>query len=250
MAELREDSLLFSLETLMVRERERVQLDRAEAERRRAEEARAAVAREKQRLETELARERQRELERAAEQARLAEHAAKLDALRQAEVVRAQTEANARAQSEMLAQRHAHERDLAELSLKGKRTRDRALAIGSSALLSLFVPAALLFHFSHTLPAAKRTEGELRRLVLLEQSRAEEASKQLSQVEARGQRLSEELARLRVTSPPEATPSGPGAAGPGLRPQRVAPAPQVRPTRPQRNTPCRDSGDPLDPCLH
>ena len=247
MAELREDSLLFSLETLMVRERERVQLDRAEAERQRAEEARAAVAREKQRLEAELARERKLELARVAEQARLAEHATKLEALRQAEVVRAQTEANARAQSEMLAQRHAHERNLAELALGAKRSRDRAIAIGSSALLSLFVPAALLFHFSHTLPAAKRTESELRRLVLLEQSRAEEASKQLSQVEARGQRLSEEVARLRVASPPEAAPPAPSGAAPSGPPRRV---PQARPRTPQRNTPCRDSGDPLDPCLH
>src|SRR5690349_20057994 len=124
MAELREDSLLFSLENLMVRERERVQLERAESERRRAEQPAAAAAREKRRLEAELARERKTELERQAAQTRLAEHAAKLEALRQVEVVRAQTEATARAQSELLAQRHAHERSLAELALSAKRSRD------------------------------------------------------------------------------------------------------------------------------
>ncbi|MGC4087095.1 MAG: hypothetical protein QM756_04165 [Polyangiaceae bacterium] len=245
MAELREDSLLFSLENLMVRERERVQLERSESERLRAQEAAEAARREQQRLEAALARERKLEQERLAEQRRLAEHAAKLEALRQAEVVRAQSEAQARAHSEELAQRHAHERTLAELSLRAKHTRDRAVALGSGALLSLFVPAALLFHFAHTVPQAQKTELELKNLLELERSRANEASQQLSRSETRRKELNAELDSVRNAAPPSK--AQPTVAAPSSKaPHVTAPSTLLRPP----GKPCRDSGDPLDPCLH
>lgn len=232
----------------MTRERERVQLERAEAERHRAMAAAAQAAREKERLETALLREQQLEQARIEEQRRMAEHAAKLDALRQAEFVRAQAEASARAETELLAQRHAHERGLAELALQAKQGRDRALALCSGALLALLLPTALLFHFAHTVPRTRELEGELRKLISVEHARAEVATQQLAKATGRQRELETELGTLRASL--EAHPE---AVGP-------------KPTRPANNTPkpvlaastkgkpshgpCRDSGDPLDPCLH
>jgi colicin import membrane protein len=251
MAELREDSLLFSLETLMARERERVQLDRAENERQEALAAAALAAREKERLEAALLHERKRELERAEEQRRMAEHAAKLDSLRQAELVRAQAEAKARSESELLATRHAHERSLAELALHSKRSRDRALAIWSGALLALLLPTALLFHFAHTVPRTRELEGELRKLISLERARADVATQQLATSVARARELEGEVGTLRASLEVRS-----GEDSSTTRPNRTPSAPQKAthsatrvPTK-SRGTPCRDSGDPLDPCLH
>ena len=246
MAELREDSLLFSLETLMARERERVQLERAEAERQRALELAAAAAAEKQRLEAALARERELETERAEEQKRLLEHAAQLETLRQSEVMRAQVEAKARADSELRAQRHAHERNLAQLALAEKRSRDRAIALGSAGLLSLFVPTALLFHFAHTLPRARELETELRNLIGVERTRANLASEQLAKAETRRRELEAALVATQ-TSLSELRAQAAVSPRPGNRPSPAHGA--VKPASASTGKPCRESGDPLDPCL-
>lgn len=250
MAELREDSLLFSLETLMARERERVQLERAEAERREALAAAARAAREKERLEAALLHERRLEFERAEEQRRMAEHAAKLDALRHAEFVRAQTEAKARAESEVAAKRHAHERSLAELALVAKKSRDRALAMASGALLALLIPTALLFHFAHTVPRSRELEGDLRKLISVERARADVATGQLATAAARARELESELGTLRTSL--EVRSEAPANAGKSNRAPNSLPKPAPSTSRvpaKSRGTPCRDSGDPLDPCL-
>lgn len=250
MAELREDSLLFSLEALMARERERVQLERAEVERRQALEAAARAAAEKKRVEAELARERTLKLERLEEQHRLARHAAELDALRQAELGRAQTEARARAETELLAQRHAHERKLAELELAAKKGRDRVLAIASSVLLVLLVPTALLFHFAHSVPRTRELEAELRKVIVVERKRGDEASQQLTRATARTHELEGEVGRLRAALEarlPSASPVPQAASTAPLTPPKRSPS---RADAARARPPCRNSGDPLDPCLH
>jgi hypothetical protein len=247
MAELREDSLLFSLETLMVRERERLALERAESERRQALAAAARIDQEKRQLEAELLRERAREQARLAEQQRLAEHAARLDALRLGEVERARRESEARAQSEVLAQRHAHERRMTELKMQASKARDRALAVASTALLGLLIPGALLLYFGRIRPQTAELQAESAKLVGVERSRAEQAARLLTQTERERKKLAGEVERLRRSSSSAAEPAQPSPQpNPASAvPRRNSPSPVPR----GRNVNCKDDSDPLNPCL-
>jgi hypothetical protein len=244
MAELREDSLLFSLETLMARERERVALERAESERLQAVAAAARIREEKQRLEAELSRERELEQGRLAEQQRLAEHAVRLDALRQGELERARREAEARAQSELLAQRHAHERRMTELRMQQSRTRDRACAAASSALLALLLPGALWFYFGHARPRAEQLQSELSKLASVERSRADEGLRALRASERERTRLAGEVERLQAV-PARALPLTPARPAPT---QTAKPQGLLKPPPPHKQK-CKDNADPLNPCL-
>lgn len=244
MAELREDSLLFSLETLMARERERVALERAESERLQALATAARIREEKQRLEAELARERELEQSRLAEQQRLAEHAVRLDALRQAELERARREAEARAESELLAQRHAHERRMTELQMQQSRTRDRALGVASSALLALLLPGALWFYFGHARPRAEQLQSELQKLASVQRTRADEGLRALRVSERERTRLAGELERLRALP----TPALPIAPAQPLPSQTAKPREPVKQFATHKQK-CKDSADPLNPCL-
>ncbi|HWA73268.1 MAG TPA: hypothetical protein VG937_13060 [Polyangiaceae bacterium] len=250
MAELREDSLLFSLETLMARERERVALERAESERQQALATAARIRAEKQRLEAELARERELEQGRLAEQQRLAEHAARLDALRQSELERARREAEARAQSELLAQRHAHERRMTELQLQSSRARDRALAAASTALLALLVPGALWFYFGYARPHAEQLQSELGKLASVERTRADEGLRALRESERERARLAGELGRLQSsTAAPAAAPLTPTRPTPSPTAPALGKLRDPAKPSPARKQHCKDSADPLNPCL-
>jgi colicin import membrane protein len=245
MAELREDSLLFSLETLMVRERERMALERAEIERKQALAAAARVNAEKQRLEAELRRERELERARLAEQQRMQEHAARLDALRLGEVERARKEAEARAQSEVVAQRHAHERRMTELRLSASKVRDRGLALGSTGLLVLLIPSALFLYFGRVRPQAAELQADSQKLVSAERGRAEEAARLLAQTERERRRLEGELARL-TTLPTQREAARPQANFAPAQPKAREPA---RPGQRKGDPSCKDDSDPLNPCL-
>jgi hypothetical protein len=228
----------------MARERERVALERAESERQQALAAAARIREEKQRLEAELSRQRELEQSRLAEQQRLAEHAVRLDALRQSELERARREAEARAESELLAQRHAHERRMTELRMQQSRTRDRAFAAASSALLALLVPGALWFYFWHARPRAEQLQSELAKLASVERTRADEGMRALRESERERTRLAGEVERLQAAPTPALAPT----------PARPAPAQMAKPLGPLKSLPpheqkCKDNADPLNPCL-
>jgi chromosome segregation protein len=245
MAELREDSLLFSLETLMVRERERLSLERAEIERRQALAAAARISGEKQRLEAELARERELEQARQAEKRRLVEHAARLDALRLGEVERARKEAEARAQSEVLAQRHAHEHRMTELQLRARKARDRTLALGSTALLVLLIPGALLLYFARIRPQTAALRTESAKLISVERGRADQAARLLALSERERSKLADELDRMRLAARTAQAPLT--RANPAREPGRAQE--KAGNVRRKGDPNCKDDSDPLNPCL-
>jgi colicin import membrane protein len=248
MAELREDSLLFSLEALMVRERERMALERAEIERQQALDAAARINAEKQRLEAELAREHQLEQARLLERRRMEEHAAQLDALRLGEVERARKEAEARARSEVVAQHHAHERRMTELRLQAGKARDRVLALGSTTLLALLIPSVLWVYFGRVRPQALELQAQSAHLVSVERGRADQAARLLAQSEHERRKLTHEVDELR--SQRAVRPVEEGTKPSASRPLLSKPGASAGKEPKKTGRKCKDDGDPLNPCLH
>ncbi len=227
----------------MARERERSALERAEAERQAAQALAANIAAEKQRLERQLAKQREAERLQQLSHERLAEHAARLHAIHEAELARARLESEARAESDLEAQRMAHERRLSELKASAVRTRDRAIAFTSSIGLALLGLGAPLLHFAHFKPQAERTERELAALATTERTRADTAARLLAAAESRAERLTRDLESLRQREPAPSAPKLESA--PARRPPERPSEPKPRPSKP-----CKNDGDPLNPCLH
>jgi colicin import membrane protein len=249
MAEHRETSLIFSLEGLMQRERERI----LEEEAQHRERLRAAHERqidtERKAREAEERRRMDQERRFRDEKQRAREEAARLEALRQAELERSRVDAEARAQLEVLAKQHEHERRIEAIRSDVKLRRNRVLALVSSLLAATLACGAAALWFARSehgdpalkraydeLVAAERRRGDETRLLV---ARAEERRLGLlDQLELTTRRLREvegELQRLGGDK------SGRGRAQP-RRPGRPA-------TEPAQREACKDDGDPLNGCL-
>ncbi len=160
MAEMRDSSVLFSLNQLMKLEQQRV-LEETEAARMRAEEQAAARLAEERRIREEReARLRAEEQARQEQERRQREEAARLEALRLGEIERARVEAERRAQLEVMNQSQEHERKLVALREDTHKKRlKRALVIGGLVATALF-STGLGVYFGHIKPEAERREQE------------------------------------------------------------------------------------------
>lgn len=242
MDELRESSLLFSLEGLLETERERVQREAREAERRREEELqRVAALAERRRVAAQQereARERRQSLER--ERERLEQE--RIDALKRATIERARIEAEAELRLVELEQARKHELSLVQIREQERAARYRALSwlSGGACVLSLLGWSVGYFGFIG--PAHARTEEQLRRLVESTSGRASIAERALDAERKKNRELSAAVAaRSPVAEPsPTAKPKPlPAAPQHGTGTRRVSP---VSPA-------CEDNGDPLNSCL-
>ncbi len=243
---LQESSGLHSLAALHEHEKRHIQLQ-AEASRARAEaEQRARLEAERQAAHAEHERQR---IERAAsDSAELArrEELTRLDAARQTELERAERATRDREalQLELAAERGAHRS--AELRFTSRLSRQRLFTLASAALCIMTWLATLGSYFGLLRPSAERAQlGAVRLLADERRARAD--------LEASGARLlrrNEELAQ-RVSSleraqldAPTTTPAAPTQSAPpmktGLRPAHGGASSQP---------PCRDDGDPLNPCF-
>jgi hypothetical protein len=236
MAEVRESSGLTSLAAL--REQETIRA-RAEAEQR----ARLESERELARLE----RERQR-IERAAAESLDTKRQAELNRLEAArvfELQRAEQEARAREDLQVQLAEERGARRSAELALTAQLLRQRLLAVSSAALCGASWLCGAVLYFGSLRPQTERAALAAERL-LADERQARAAAEQGN---ARSVRRNEELA-ARV-----------GMLELELRDQAAAVTPHTVPAVPQKpgqkathgvsasQPPCRDDGDPLNPCL-
>ena len=175
MAEQKESSVLFSLKELMNLEEDRIRQE--EDAKRRAEEevARARAKTERKAREEEEARIRAAEDKRRAEEQRTREEAARLEAIRHAEVEKSRLEAENRARMEQLRHQQEHERQLAHLTHDKSKKRLVLIAsgIGVLALVGLVGGAVVI---SNQVKARQALEAQLTDL----QAKQEENNRKMS----------------------------------------------------------------------
>lgn len=243
MDELRESSLLFSLERLHETERERVQREAREAQRKREEElARVAEVAEQRRRAGEEQRAAALRLK-ALQTERERLEGERLQAMQRATVERARSEVEAAAQARRAELEHAHRLRLAEIRERERGARYRVLSwLGAAGLVAISSLAAGGY-FGVLRPAQLQRERHFQSL--LEQSEhARKAREQELVVERKRLRELEvafrDLESKRLVTPGGALPRPSVPRGAGAPPPRKVMAPP---------RPCPDNGDPLQGCL-
>lgn len=245
MDELRESSLLFSLEGLLETERERVQREAREAQKRRDDEMiRVAELASRRRLAQEQEREA-RERRQALEQERDRLEEERIDAMKRATVERARIETEAKMRLIEVEQTRKHELLLLRMREGQLTARYRTLTGVCSGALVLSIAFSLVAYFGYIQPAQAR---ELQRLRTARDGNAEQAKsaeRALTALRAQNQALSDRVREL------EARPAA--AANPAAQPAHTGPVrpPPVTPPKPPKppHRVCKDTGDPLDKCL-
>ncbi|WP_394828873.1 hypothetical protein [Pendulispora albinea] len=137
MAEQKESSVLFSLKELMSLEEDRIRQEEAERRRQEEEAVQARLELERRAREEEEARIRAVEDERLAEEQRQREEAARLEAIRHAEIERARLEAENAARIQQMRNQQEHAERIAALSQDRSKKKLLYIAIGSGAFLVL-----------------------------------------------------------------------------------------------------------------
>ena len=241
MDELRESSLLFSLESLLETERERVQREAREAHERREQELRrVAELGERRRVAAQQereARERRQALER--ERERLAHE--RIEAMKQATIERVRIEAEAHARLIELEQSRKHELALSRLREHAEKARYRTLFGLSAAGLVTALLLGLLAVFAFERPARAREQQRSKSLLDAMQTRLSATERALSAERSKSEALE---ARLRQA---QAAPPAPSA---GPKPARLEPrGPRPPQGEPGSRAVCKDDGDPINGCV-
>ncbi len=176
MGQVRDSSLLFSLESLLRTEQERVHEEQRERERRVQEAERARRAEEERRRQAEQERLLAEEREREERERRQREEQARLAALREAEIERVRVEAQHASELELMARREVHERSMAELRRSDEKRRARVWSwVATAALIGgLAIPAGI-YYFA-VLPADARAQASARELAETERLIAEKSA--------------------------------------------------------------------------
>jgi colicin import membrane protein len=177
MAEQKESSVLFSLKELMNLEEDRIRQE--EDQKRRAEEeaARARADAERRAREEEEARLRAAEDKRRAEEQRTREEAARLDAIRHAEVEKARLDAENAARLEQLRHQQEHERQLAVVTHDKSKKRLVLIAVGIGVFALVGIVGGAVAYSN----AAKRNEQLQAQLTDL-QSKQEENQRKMNEL--------------------------------------------------------------------
>lgn len=245
MDELRESSLLFSLESLLETERQRVEREAREAEQRRHDElTRVAELAERRRVANQKEREaRERRLQLEQERERLEQE--RLEAMKRATVERARIEAESHARLVEVEQARKHDLALSRIREQVSTARYRALFGVSAAAFVLTLGASLFVFFGFVRPTHAREQQQLQAIVSATEARATASAKALAAEVRKNQALEARLAQLSAPKPEPKM----------LQPKPVTPVTPVTPGRPPRGdddskrTICTNSGDPLEKCL-
>jgi len=244
MDELRESSLLFSLEGLMETERERVQREAREAQKRREEElGRVAEMAERRRLAAQQEREA-RERRQALEQERERLEEQHIDAIKHATVERARIEAEGRMRLVEAEQARKHDLALSQIREQQRTTHYRALTWLSTGALVAALIGAFAAYFGWLEPALARERQQLQAISSINAAQAKTTLRELASERSKNQTLSERIKQVeeQLAALPQARPE------PKPQPGRL---PHVIVEPPRRPPPadCPDDGDPLRPCL-
>ena len=245
MDELRESSLLFSLESLLETERERVQREAREAQRRREDELkRVAELAERRRVSVQQEREA-RERREALEQERERLEQQRLEAMKRATVERARIEAEGQLRLIELEQTRQHDLQLAKLRETERATRYRTLSWLSSGALGAVLAGAVLAYLGIVQPAQARQEQRLQTLLGAAEQRVRGAEQALASERQKTTELAARVEQLRAAAVEvPANQAKPTSLGNGRGPH----PPQLG-GKPPQDKPCVDNGDPLNPCL-
>jgi hypothetical protein len=242
-AENGDSSLLFSLDSLMAHERDRVTEEaRAAVQKRDAELAAKAEAERHARLEAER-RVMEEEARREADRRRQREEEARLEGIRRAEAERILADARREQEIELRVRQSNHDLRLtAEVAVSRARSTRVAFVCTSVVAVIAVLGAVYLELGVHRPRLAALVDGYTRGLGA-EQARSAELKNLLEGEKGRLKTLEEEL-RARSAATECAPPASTGA----VRPQTGVRPPSRPPARPAR--PCKgDPNDPLNPCL-
>jgi len=244
MAEMKESSVLFSLNQLMSLEQQRLKEEEEAAQRRALAEAEARAEAERRAKEAELARIRAEEERRRLEEQRAREEAARLEALRQGEVERARVEAEQRARMEALAKQQEHERAMAQLTQDQHKKRLQKMVAAISVGGVLLLGSALGVYFGKIKPEAEAEQARQAAAIAdqeAEQQRLkgelEARNKQLALLNEQLQSARTEKERLELQRQIQAINDKPVGGG-HFAPRPSAPAP----TAPKKKC---NQGDPM-----
>lgn len=253
MAEQKESSVLFSLKELMNLEEDRIKQEEDEKRRRAEADVQAKHDAERRAREQEQARLLAEEERKRSDEQRKKEDAARLEAIRHAEVEKARVEAEQRARMESLSKQQEHERALSSLKHDEHKKKLQRMVIFSIGGAALLLVAILGIYFGKVKPEAEQREAAAQAALL---QQAEEAKKLQRQLEEQSQKVNDLVAQLASAKDQStrdalaqqlqdaqrkkdalnkvAAPSGGGAASP----------------RPANKPPCTcQAGDPLCSCL-
>jgi hypothetical protein len=249
LAELRDSSLLFSLESLMQEERSRVDAERAQKEERErvvAAERQSRVRLREQEDALREARERDRLVE---EERRAREEEARLEGIRTAEIERVRSEAARRAAHESQMMQRKHELELAAIR-RAASARVTRTALAGTSVVAFVACTALAWRELGVHPERIATMSREHATALGgERARAAQAQGELEKSEARRRELESELRARPVAAPPAPTPPAVAPStrwGRGPTEQRDG---RARPKPGKPGAPCVDDGDPMNPCL-
>ncbi|HEY6080421.1 MAG TPA: hypothetical protein VIW29_16520 [Polyangiaceae bacterium] len=243
MDELRESSLLFSLESLLETERERVQREAREAQRRREDELkRVGELAERRRVAGQQEREA-RQRRQALEQEREHLEQERLEAMKRSTVERVRIEAEGQLRLLELEQQRQHDLALARIREAERSRSYRTLSWLSSAAAATLLVSAAFAYFGLLRPAQAREQQFSQAKLSAAEARARGSELLLAAERRKSQTLAARVAELEAATP---------ATAPVLKPSRTEPlllgGHGSKPASSPR-TPCPDDGDPLRPCL-
>lgn len=246
MDELRESSLLFSLEGLLETERERVAREAREAQKRRDDEMiRIAEQASRRRLAQEQEREaRERRL--ALEQERERFETERIEAMKRATVERARIEAEAQMRLVEVEQARKHELSLSQLREAQRTLRYRTLTWLSSAVALASVVASASAYFGYIKPAHARDEMELQSIISTTAERSKTTERELSAERRKNEALS---ARVRQLEARPVEPAAPAAKPVVTGPSKPPVGGRGNAAEGKLQVACPDDGDPLRACL-
>ncbi len=243
MDELRESSLLFSLEGLLETERERVQREAREAQKRRDDEMiRVAEQASRRRLAQQQEREA-RERREALELERDRLETERIEAMKRAAIERARIEAEGQLRLVELEQVRKHDLALSQLRERQETARYRSLTWLSSTAFALSVIGAAAVYFGWLRPAEARQQQQLQGIIDASTEHAKTAERALATELQKNRTLTERIQQLQTQ-----------AFEPSVRPEpKLHPVPNKPLTRqppPALRKRCVDNGDPIDGCIH
>ena len=242
MGELRESSMLISLQALMQAERERVikeQEERLQAEIE-AERREQEALLERQRSEERRALEARRRVEEEGRRRR--EEDARLVAIQRAEVERVKLETEHRSALELLSRKEQHEREVAALRAAENRQSSRYF-LWAALLLALCVAVPVVVYFFAIAPADTELRQSYRAQLESERARADEASRLAREAELKRTEAERALDANERRVRDAAQPTPVNSTRPPKGPRRTPSTPT-----PTRRTDCNPE-DPMDFCL-
>lgn len=249
MGEQRDSSLLFSLNELFARERERVRLKRLAEDAKLAEERALREENLRRTREAKLQAEADEERRRVAEAQRKREEERRLEVLRTAAVERVRAEVDKKLHVEKALLELEHQRRMDALARNSERRRQRAMMLTSVLLGAAVIAGCLGVYFGKLRPEQHRVLAGYEAVLGAKAAQLVEAERQLTALKSESSRLRAELSAVRRAERPPAQSGVAAPAQPGVvslhAPKRAAPSRAET----EAKGPKMDPHDPMNPSL-